>query len=84
MLIEKGAAWPDHVLPSRVHLLLTCLLYRLWEKVRLRHLRPWTALRRLPEMFGGLDNVGADDAWFSTAIDMEYSVLHNLALVGRC
>ena len=37
---------------------------------------------RLQQIFGGLENVGADDAWYATAIDMEYSLLHNIPLAG--
>ena len=33
-------------------------------------------------MFGGLQGAGADDAWYSTSLEVEHALLHNLPLVG--
>ena len=33
-------------------------------------------------MYGGLPGLGAFDAWFATAIDTEFAVLHDIPLAG--
>ena len=33
-------------------------------------------------MFGGLRGAGADDAWYSTSLEAEHAILHDLPLVG--
>ena len=33
-------------------------------------------------MYGGLQGAGADDAWYSTSLEVEHAMLHNLPLVG--
>ena len=33
-------------------------------------------------MYGGLQGVGADDAWYATSLEVEHAMLYNLPLVG--
>ena len=63
-------------------LMITSSIYRFWGNTRLRHLRPWINRRRLPNMYGGLQVVGADDAWYATSLEVEHAMLYNLPLVG--
>ena len=79
-LLNKDPLKPHDPLSYRC-LLLTALLYRIWGKVRLRDLQPWISSWRLDEIHGGLSNVGADDAWYKTALDVEFALLYNHTLV---
>ena len=63
-------------------LMITSSIYRLWGKTRLKHLAPWITLWRLPNMYGGLQGAGADDAWYSTSLEVEHALLHTLPLAG--
>ena len=63
-------------------LMITSWIYRLWGKTRLRHLQPWIDRWRLPNMYGGLQGVGADDAWYATSLDVEFAMLYNSPLFG--
>ena len=60
-------------------LMITSSIYRLWGKTRLKHLEPWINLWRLPNMYGGLQGAGADDAWYATSVEVEHALLHNLS-----
>ena len=62
--------------------MITSSIYRLWGKTRLLHIAPWIAQWRLPNMYGGLPGAGADDAWYSTSLEVEHALLFNLPLVG--
>eukprot|EP00973_Karenia_brevis_P062355 8672100-Karenia_brevis.AAC.1 len=55
---------PDNVVSpySWRFLLLTSTLYRMWAKTKLRHLSSWTKTWALPEIFGGIEGLGAEDA----------------------
>eukprot|EP00973_Karenia_brevis_P091108 12405877-Karenia_brevis.AAC.1 len=33
-------------------------------------------------MFGGLQGVGAEDAWYATALDIEHSILYEVPVAG--
>eukprot|EP00973_Karenia_brevis_P080474 11165735-Karenia_brevis.AAC.1 len=69
--LNKDASAPHQPLSYRF-LLLTSILYRLWGKTRLRQLQPWVSKWQLPNMFGGVAGVGAEDAWYLTSIDTEH------------
>ena len=58
-------------------LLIFVLLYRRYCMVRLINLRPWVLKWQMPEMFAGVPGVGAEDAWWLTAILLEHCKLHN-------
>eukprot|EP00973_Karenia_brevis_P095133 12425837-Karenia_brevis.AAC.1 len=64
-------------------LLLTSILYRTWGKIRLSHLQPWTESWRHEAMFGGMPSVGADDAFYTTALEKELCIIENRPYVGR-
>eukprot|EP00973_Karenia_brevis_P033283 4592480-Karenia_brevis.AAC.1 len=59
--LNKGPTTPFNPLSYRF-LLLTSILYRLWGRVKLRHLRGWIDTWKTEHMFGGLPGVGAEDA----------------------
>eukprot|EP00973_Karenia_brevis_P030321 4181563-Karenia_brevis.AAC.1 len=59
--LSKDPTQPFHPLAYRF-LLLTSILYRIWGKLRLPHLRPWIDSWKLDCMYGGMEGVGADDA----------------------
>ena len=63
-------------------LLITPVLYRAWAKLRLKHLQGWIASWALPNMFGGVQGVGAEEAWYSTAIDLELCMVKGISMVG--
>eukprot|EP00969_Alexandrium_andersonii_P083245 3672683-Alexandrium_andersonii.AAC.1 len=52
-------------------LLILPTVYRTWAKVRLRQLSPWIRSWAPPHLFSGLKGRGAQDAWISTALDVE-------------
>ena len=60
-------------------LLVMQRLYRRWATLRLRHLDKWVEQWRLPEMFAGVKEGGADIAWMSTALDAEQAALAKVA-----
>ena len=86
-LMESGKPWPAQILltcpeeplnPMEYRfLMITSSIYRLWGKTRLRHLKPWIDRWRLPNMYGGLQGVGADDAWYATSLEVEHAMLYN-------
>ena len=47
------------------------VLYRRWSAVRLRHLSNWIEEWRLPELFAGIQGVGATDATWQEALEVE-------------
>eukprot|EP00973_Karenia_brevis_P093384 12417085-Karenia_brevis.AAC.1 len=50
--------------------------------MRLPYLRPWINSWKLDCMFGGMEGVGADDAWYTTALDKEFCVLSGKPFIG--
>eukprot|EP00973_Karenia_brevis_P059889 8336919-Karenia_brevis.AAC.1 len=75
---------PSHHLQplSYRFLLLTPILYRVWGKLRLRHLQQWIDGWRMPCMFGGMPGVGAEDAWYLTAMTAELDLLEHNPHIG--
>ena len=63
-------------------LLITPVIYRAWAKLRLKHLQSWIGLWALPNIFGGIQGFGADEAWYSTAIDLEWALTSCTLVVG--
>ena len=49
--------------------------YRLYAKIRLRHMQPWIEKWVMPEIYAGVDGQGAADAAYETAITMELARL---------
>ena len=46
-------------------------VYRMWAKVRLKHLAPWVQQWQLEGMFAGVEGKGAADAVCNTALRVE-------------
>ena len=47
------------------------IAYRTWAKARLFHLHQWMTKWVEPEVFAGVQAVGASDAWTSAAFRLE-------------
>ena len=80
-MLAKDPSKPMDPLQYRL-LLLTPVLYRLWGKQRLQHLTPWIDSWALNSMYGGMKGVGASEAWYVTALEVEAARLSDVALVG--
>ena len=64
--------------------MITPALYRAWAKTRLLNLSAWTQTWKIEGMFAGHPGVGAQDAWYSTAIDLEYAQCQHVAAEYKC
>ena len=53
-------------------LLIFPILYRRWAAVRLRNLAPWVLSWWMPNFFAGGPGASAEDAWWLTALSVEY------------
>ena len=80
-LLQKPDSDPLMPLSFRV-LTISSAIYRVWAKIRLAHLQPWMDTWQLPEMHAGFKQVGAEDAWYSTGLDLEHARLNDLPAVG--
>ena len=56
--------------------------YRLYPKIRLKHLQPWIAEWATPEIDAGVEGQGAADAAYETAVRMELSRLRGETCTG--
>ena len=68
-------------LAYRILLIKPCL-YRKWVATRHRHLKPWIAEWTLDEMYAGVANVSAEEAWYSNAVDIEWHRLQGIPATG--
>ena len=66
----------DDVLAYRL-LSILAVLYRRWATVRLRNLKEWIATCAEDGFFAGTDALGAEDAWWETAVVLEEMLLNN-------
>ena len=57
--------------PSYRILLMLPSVYRLWAKIRLKHMQPWISSWTTPQVFAGAEGHGAADAAYETTISME-------------
>ena len=80
-MLSKDPDDPFNPLAYRL-LLITPILYRVWDKLRLLHLQPWIASWALDNMYGGIQGIGASEAWFATSIDIEWALASNTPLIG--
>eukprot|EP00973_Karenia_brevis_P034687 4786751-Karenia_brevis.AAC.1 len=80
-LLSKNPDRPFHALEYRL-LLIMPAIYRLWAKTRLRHLQPWASTWITPHMHAGRAGYGAEQAWFVTSLELEYSHLAHLPYIG--
>ena len=67
--MEKGSE-PGEVMPYRP-LTIMSPLYRRWATLRLRGLEHWVATWAMLEMFAGVAQQGAVEAWYQVAMDIE-------------
>ncbi len=68
--LEKLGAEIGRVMSYRP-LTITAPIYRAWASMRLRHLEPWVREWALPEMFAGVPEMGAVDAWIQVMMELE-------------
>ena len=68
--LAKDADKLEDPLAYRV-LLIMPVLYRRWASCRLRAMAEWIRRWQLQEMVAGVAEVGAEDAWWETALDLE-------------
>ena len=54
-------------------------LYRVWAAMRLRDMEQWIATWALPEMYAGVPQTGAVDAWHKALTDIEELIANFLA-----
>ena len=79
--LSKNLAKTEDALSYRVLLILP-VLYRRWASTRLNDLRPWVRRWQLEGMFAGTESVGAEDAWFDTALHLELYRVTNTPYSG--
>ena len=63
-------------------LLILPILYRRWAALRLRDLAPWIDTWALEEMYAGMRGRGAEDAWWTTALEVEFARLSGDVVIG--
>ena len=63
-------------------LTITPVIFRLWAKIRLKHMAQWIQGWAHPSMFAGLPGRGASDAWYLAALEVELAQLEHNPLVG--
>ena len=80
-MLSKDASRPFDPLSYRL-LLITSVIYRGWAKMRLQHLQAWISSWALPSIFGGIQGVGSAEAWYATAVDVEWAMTHNIPIIG--
>ena len=64
------------------NLSITSVTYRLWATTRLRDISQWAQSWKLDGIFAGLPGVGAEDAWYTTAVTLELAKLTNTPFLG--
>eukprot|EP00973_Karenia_brevis_P065747 9138130-Karenia_brevis.AAC.1 len=80
-LLSKDAGSPYEPLAYRV-LLIMATLYRKWACTRLRHLGPWIDAWKLESMFAGVGQVGAQEAWYDAALNLEHAKVYQQPATG--
>ena len=63
-------------------LLVTHSVYRLWARCRLSQIDRWTERWAQDEMFAGIPGRSAEDAWYTTALDIEATLLEGSSMSG--
>ena len=78
-LLHATAIWlakdPDVVCDALNHriLLIGSAIYRKYATTRLRHCKPWVKQWTTEDMFAGVEAMCAEEAWYSTAIQVEHA-----------
>ena len=81
VFLEKAGAALGEVMSYRP-LTITSPLYRAWGSMRLRHLAEWVDTWKLPEMFAGVPEMGAVDAWYGVLLRLEQLKLEGSDFCG--
>ena len=75
--LEKDARRQGEVMNYRILLMLSAL-YRKWASIRLNTMQSWVNRWSDPDMYAGAGNLGACDAWYDVAVELE-----NMKLQGQ-
>ena len=81
VFLEKAGAALGEVMSYRP-LTTTSPLYRAWGSMRLRHLGEWVDAWKLPQMFAGVPEMGAVDAWHTVLTRLEELKLDGTPFCG--
>ena len=57
-------------------------LYRRWATMGLKDMEQWVATWAVPEMFAGVAQQGAVDAWYQVAVDTEEMTVEGTKFCG--
>lgn len=68
--LEKPSSMPGEVMSYRP-LTIMSVVYRRWASMRLKCLDDWFTQGAVPEMFAGVAQQGAIDAWYQVLTDIE-------------
>ena len=79
--LEKEGSKPGEVMSYRP-LTVTTPVCRRWATMRLRAMEQWIVTWVLPEMFAGVAQQGAVDAWYQVAMDIEEKMLDGTRFCG--
>ena len=63
-------------------LTITAPLYRAWATMRLREMEPWVRTWALQEMFAGIPEMGAVEAWADVTATLENHKLDHTHYCG--
>ena len=63
-------------------LMILPTVYRRWASTRLGDMDQWVRSWQKPTMFAGVPDAGAEDAWWTTALDLEEAHLNGTAFSG--
>jgi hypothetical protein len=96
--IELGAPWPKVTKQARAAFLakgvdtedclnyrilsILAVVYRRWASRRLKDLKPWIASWGMDEFFAGVGPNGAEDAWYTTSLQVELARLQDQEVTG--
>lgn len=80
-LLPKDPDRPFEPLAYRV-LMVISSTHRSWAASRHRQLEPWISRWRLSTMFSGIPGVGAQDAWYDVALQIEHAHAQGQTVVG--
>ena len=80
--LEKPGSVPGEVMSYRP-LTIMSVVYRRWASMRLRCLDDWVGQWPLPEMFVGVAQQGAVDAWYQVLTDIEEMSLAGTPFLWR-
>ena len=81
VFLEKVGAALGEVMSYRP-LTITSPLYRAWGSMRLRHMEEWVDSWKLPQMYAGVPEMGAVDAWHTVLTRLEELKLSGTPFCG--